>query len=234
MRLWLSVLFCFLAVSFAEAGPFRPQKFAAFRAHTILPNTLKFLVEKNGKHLFQGLEKGLDVQPSQVNAPLILRESDKVTDMVNRRLPFARVVKQMGYVTGLLAVFTNPALDSSPVVLEGFHYYLNLKLPRFHFVFDGYDSFRDGDATLLNELKATASVRLKHKKLLEKKYREVGNNRYYVFDERSAVFGVSSIYFSNLARLSAHLWYDAWSAAHGDTTRTPFRKKQRNRIASRP
>jgi hypothetical protein len=207
------------ASAFSE---YRPQKLAAYRAHTILPESLRALVKQHGKQLFSGLEKGLSQPKSKVTDLLILSETDKITQMVNHQRPFTEVVTQMGYVSGLISVFTNPSIHSNRSVRNGFPYYMNRKLPKFLFVFDGYDEGGATQAWLIRELEAASKQTESYRQVLEKKYGEVGGDHTYTFSERSAVFGVCSIYFSNQARLSAHLWYYAWARANGDLTNTPM------------
>ena len=206
-----------------EASLNRPRKYALYKAHTILPDTLRFLVKRHGKHLFAGLEEGLRLPHHQVGEAMILRETEKITGLVDRHASFALVVRQMGYVGGLVAVYTDPSSQEESAVRRGFNYYLDAKLARFLFVFDGYPAAVGDNGWLDTELKAVAERRMLFGKLLDRKYRETGLNPYYPFSERSAVFGVCSLYFSNLARLSALLWYHAWSMAHGDLGQTPFR-----------
>lgn len=200
----------------------RPQKLAAYRAHTILPESLRHLVKEHGKHLFQGLERGLQLPKSKVSDLLILSETDKITQLINAQSPFAEVVYQMGYVSGLLSIYTNPAMHSNRSVRAGFPYYMDRKLPKFLFVFDGYTKGGPTQAWLIRELGDAAKQTESYRQVLEKKYGEVGGDHTYTFSERSAVFGVCSIYFSNQARLSAHLWYYAWARANGDLTNTPM------------
>lgn len=221
------LLACTVSIPLLASGPrtaaaTRPQKYASYKAHTILPSTLRYLVRKNGKHLFAGLERGLAAANTGVDEERILAETDRITIMVNRRRPFHEVVHQMGYVSGLVAQFTHPAHNRSTVTRSGFDYYMNLKLGRFLFVFDGYGALNGGREGMRAELLRLRQNTLNYGTVLEKKYREVGGNARYRFGERSAVFGICSIYFSNLARVSAHLWYDAWHSANGDVTQTPF------------
>ncbi|MDJ0837929.1 MAG: hypothetical protein QNK37_15550 [Acidobacteriota bacterium] len=203
----------------------RVRKYAAYKAHTILPETLRFLVKKHSKSLFYGLERGLKAPPGKITDAVIFREADKITKMVNSRVHFGKVVAQMGFVTGLVAVYTDPSLAGTTAVRRGFPYYVNRKLNKCYFVFDGYQSLEVTTAWLRQELARVPQVRADHQRLLEDRYSKAGNNPRHLFDERDAVFGVGSIYFSNLARYSAHLWYYAWGSARGDVTRMPFKKK---------
>ena len=232
--IFFACVFLASAVAFANEKITRPQKYAAYRAHTILPDSLKFLVKRNGKHLFEGLERGLSVPAATIDENLIIQAVNRITEMVNEQRPFKEVVAQMGFVTGLLGVFTDPSRGATPVTRAGFRYYLNHKLGRFLFVFDG---FRKEEPVLVRVRRDMAGIdknRSVYRRLLEEQYLEVNGNYRYGFDERSAVFGVCSIYFSNLARLSALLWYDAWSAANGDLTRTPFVDISVKRLKSAP
>lgn len=205
-----------------SSDPFRPQKYALFRAHKILPPTLSQLVQLNGKFLFSGFEQGVRLPQSQVTAYLILNEKEKITQLVNQQAPFSRVITQMGYVGGLLSVYLNPSLSASKQVQQGFPFYLNTKLPRFLFVFDGYSSLKKLHGGSEGYLLKFGEFRTIQSGILQQKYESAGQNPYHIFSEQSAVFGISSVYFSNLASSSAHLWYDAWEAAKGDTNRTPY------------
>ena len=224
-----SLLLLFLCTP-GDAGPAkknRAQMYATYKAHTILPESLQYLVRRDGKHLFNGLQRGLSVSRDRITEKAIMRETQKITTMVNSQRPFKEVIGQMGFVSGLLAIYTDPSLDSNRSVQQGFRYYLNVKLERCLFVFEGYEAVNElekaqKEAWLHSELGRISEMRGTHKNLLEDRYQKVGQNARYIFNERSAVFGVCSIYFSNLARLSAHLWYYAWSSAHGDVTKTPF------------
>lgn len=201
---------------------YRPQKLAAYRAHTILPSSLRDLVKEHGKSLFMGLEQGIKLPKKEVSDLLILTETDKITQLVNAQRPFSEVVYQMGFVSGLIGVYTHPALHSNRSVRAGFPYYMDQKLAKFLFVFDGYAQGGPTQAWLIRELSNVAVQTESYREVLEKKYGEVGGDHTYTFSERSAVFGVCSIYFSNQARLSAHLWYYAWARANGDLTNTPM------------
>jgi len=211
----------------AASQGFRPQKYALFQAHKILPPTLSKLVKMNGKHLFQGFDRGIAHPPQNVSAELIEREKRRITELVDQRAPFRQVIAQMGYVGGLLAIYLDPSLEGSHAVQKGFPYYLNLKLPKFLFVFDGYDAMQKARGGSRGYLNSLASFRNQHARILEVKYGAAGQNPYHRFSEQSAVFGVSSLYFSNLAATSAHLWYDAWQAANGDIQKTPYKGIQR-------
>ena len=221
----LPYLFAIISLA-ATPEPYRVQKYAAYKAHSILPGSLKFLVKKNGKHLFAGMEQGLRVPSHRIDADLILRETEKISVLISKQRPFPEVVHQMGFVSGLVAVHTDPSIDGESYVKTGFNYYSNLKLSRFLFVFDGYEALALDRGLLAAELERIPKKSTNHRQLLDKRYQSVKGNSHYRFSERSAVFGVCSIYFSNLARLSAHLWYYAWIKANGDVTETPFLKRQ--------
>jgi hypothetical protein len=133
----------------------------------------------------------------------------------------------MGFVSGLLAVHADPARNSPGHVRDGFDYYLNWKLHRYHFVFDGYQSMGASEGNILSELRRLQQLAVHQRTLLTDRYNQVDRNSYYPFSERSAVFGVCSLYYSNVARVSAHLWYHAWAQANGDLTETPFVEPQR-------
>ncbi len=227
------VVFLFLLLlPISHAGTvkkYRVQKYAAFKAHSILPGSLKLLVERNGKHLFAGVERGLAVPKGRIDAKRIMEETNKITGLVNGQRPFRQVVYQMGFVSGLLAVYTDPSRNTNGTVRRGFQYYLNLKLGRFHFVFDGYASLARDEARLREELVLIPKKAGQYQVLLVDRYKAVRGDSSYAFDERSAVFGISSLYFSELARLSAHLWFYAWSRANGDMTQTPFLENQTKR-----
>jgi len=224
MRCVLLLLSMTLCPVFAGKMPLnRVQKYAAYKAHTILPETLRFLVKKNGKHLFEGMDRGLRVPLSKINDQVILREAGRITALVDSRANFPKVVRQMGFVAGLVAVYTNPSHNTRSGVQDGFAFYLNLKLNKCLFVFDGYSSLDDTYSWLRSELRAVPRRNADHRHLLEDRYKGVDDDIYHRFNEQDAVFGVSSIYFSNMARLSAHLWYYAWGSAHGDLTRMPFK-----------
>lgn len=202
----------------------RVQRYAAYRAHTILPESLRLLVKRHGKFLFEGLERGLRTQPEDLNEALIIAETQKITALIDQQAQFRTVIGQMGYVSGLLAIWSDPSIGQDVSVRRGFHHYLNRKLKRFLFVFDGYPRTLPDRTNLsgyLGNLKAQSS---RYGDILRRDYQSVNNNPLHNFDERSGVFGVCSIYFSNLASTSAQLWYHAWKDASGDLTRTPFVK----------
>ena len=205
-----------------EPVRFGPRQLAVYRAHTILPESLRHLVRKNGKHLMEGLARGLAVDGARINARLIVFETDRITQMVNGQRPFREVVDQMGYVSGLFAVYSDPSAEAKSLTKKGFNFFLDKKMKQFHFVFDGYQNDPIGLGVFLKELAKVPAVVGSHRALLDDRYARVEGNYRYNFSERSAVFGICSIYFSNLARFSARLWYYAWSNAHGDLTRTPF------------
>ena len=229
------IAFLIIVTSISYAGsPKAPrvERYAAYKAHTILPDTLRYLVKRNGKHLFEGLDRGLTESRKRIDGNRIFVETQKITEMINRQRPFKEVVRQMGYVAGMLAVLSDPSLEGDSILKKGFRYYSDLKLPRFYFVFDGYDTYAGSPQQLLAELDNAGALANRNTGLLDRKYAAVGDNPRYTFNEQSAVFGVCSAYYSNLARLSAHLWYYAWSEARGDTTLTPFVKRQfQKRIA---
>lgn len=204
----------------------RPQKLAAVRAHSILPESLRWVVKAHGDKLFDGIDAGMQVSYRKVTEASIQRETHKITELIDSQAPFSRVVYQMGYVTGLLATWLNPSFRRGAVTQRGFDFYTNAKLKRFLFVFDGYDQLgrHANIEAYLNEL---AGPMDNYGRLLQVHYTRVGNNERFLFDERSAVFGICSIYFSNLARCSAQLWRHAWYAANGDPTKTPFMSVQR-------
>ena len=210
-------------LSAGNRDSYRPQKYAAYKAHTIMPTSLKTLIRKNGKHLFAGLELGMAEHPGRIDEVRLFAEAEKITAMVDRHASFKDVVRQMGFVAGLVAVYSDPSRNSNRTVRDGFDYYLNLKLGRCLFVFDGYLEKEVTASWLQQELGKMAALQDQNRRLLENRYSQVGDNSRYQFSERSAVFGVTSIYFSNVARLSAHLWYHAWVSAHGDQTLTPFK-----------
>jgi len=207
-----------------EVDHYRAQKYAAYKAHTIMPSSLKTLIRKNGKELFVGLEMGMSESPGRIDDGRLFAETEKITAMVDRHATFKDVVRQMGYVAGLVAVYSDPSRNSNRAVRDGFAYYLNLKLDRCLFVFDGHLDLDASATWIRGELGQMAALQDQNRLLLESRYQEVGGNSRYQFSERSAVFGVTSIYFSNVARLSAHLWYHAWVSANGDQTLTPFKK----------
>ena len=211
------------SVPATEMKPHRPQKYAAYKAHTILPESLRGLVKKHGHSLFAGLERGMTLKPESIDADFILKQTQKITAMVDNRARFSDVVKQMGFVAGIVAVYTDPSRQSSAVVRTGFNYYLNKKLQRCLFVFDGYPAPENIHGWLQHQLSEVPVRSRQYRTLLEDRYQRVNGNTRHLFGERSAVFGISSIYFSNMARLSAHLWYYAWVSAHGDLTVMPFK-----------
>ena len=231
MKKWTLILvFWYGIFLFGEINPeLRPQMYAAYKAQTILPPTLQILVKKNSKYLFHGVKLGFFTPVERIHKQVILQETRRITEMVNQQQPFKNVVAQMGYVSGLLALYTNPGIQADTTVRNGFQFYLNFKLDRFLFVFDGYQKERPEFDWLMDELQKMDQRGTSYSTLLEKKYREVDADSYFVFDERSAVFGVCSLYFSNLARLSAHCWFYAWRQANGDISKTPFTEKAKAR-----
>jgi hypothetical protein len=224
MRIVLLLISMCPLVLAGEMEHYRAQKYAAYKAHTIMPSSLKTLIRKNGKELFIGLERGMAESPAHIDDRRLFAETEKITAMVDRHASFKDVVRQMGFVAGLVAVYSDPSRNSNRSVREGFAYYLNLKLDRCLFVFDGHLDTDASAAWIRNQLGQMAALQDQNRLLLENRYEKVGGNSRYQFSERSAVFGVTSIYFSNVARLSAHLWYHAWVSAHGDQTLTPFKK----------
>lgn len=226
---YLVLLLSFLTLSHVNAAPkhdYRVQKFAAFKAHAILPDSLRFLVKRNGRHLFEGIERGMATPLQRITLEQIMGEKQKISGMVQNQRPFKEVVFQMGYAVGLLAKYIDPSAGAEPVPMKGFQYYLNLKLNRFYFVFDGYSSFSNDGHILGQEIQRIHQQSRHYELVLKKRYAQVNNNPYHKFSEKSAIFGISSLYYSNLARLSAHLWYHAWVEANGDLTDTPFVQKQ--------
>ncbi len=191
-----------------------------------MPASLRYLVRKHGRRLFEGLYAGLAVPPTQIDAGRVMAETDKISTLVKDRARFDRVVWQMGFVSGLVANHANPSLSANRTVRAGFAYNLNAKLERCLFVFEGHDFSANQGQRLRDNLDKLGRDAVAQGELLEKKYLEVDNNHRFLFDERSAVFGVCSVYFSNVARFSAHLWLYAWRKANGDQTRTPFREKR--------
>jgi hypothetical protein len=210
----------------------RPQKYALYRAHKILPPTLSKLIKLNGKFLFMGFDKAAGLPQSRITPDLIITENHKITKLVNQQAPFSRVVMQMGYVGGLLSVYLNPALSGPGNVQKGFPFYMNKKVPKFLFVFDGYKSMNKIHGNMKNYLENFGIFRHEQTRVLALKYAATGNP-YHVFSEQSAVFGISSVYFSNLASSSAHAWYEAWRKARGDTKRTPYLEVQTTPIKKR-
>ncbi len=230
--LLLGLLFCSATEASPEATTNRAQRYAAFKAHTIMPPSLRQLFKREGRAMFTGLDRGLSQNPATVDDALIMRETKKISAMIDGHSSFKAVIQQMGYVSGLVGIYTNPSLEADSQVRKGFQYYLNLKLDRCLFVFDGHEAFlSDADLSvrerqLTEELRKIPELRRGYSHLLADRYGQVRNDWRYNFDEQSAVFGVTSIYFSNMARLTAHLWYYAWASAHGDLSRTPLRGNQ--------
>ncbi len=218
--LWLLPFLMCLMVSAGDMDH-RPQKLAAVRAHSILPESLRILVKRHGDQLFAGIDEGIKIPYRNVSESMVERETQLITEMIDGRAPFSRVIYQMGYVSGLLAVWLNPSWGRSDAAMRGFEYYTNAKLRKFLFVFDGYDAFRK-QQDVPSYLRSVAGPLDNYGRLLDVNYARVGGNARFLFDERSAVFGVSSIYFSSLAQCSAQLWQHAWASARGDATRTPF------------
>ncbi|CAM2066452.1 hypothetical protein SCOR_13815 [Sulfidibacter corallicola] len=230
MKRFLFVCLLFPTICFGafmeRAEPNRPVKYSVFKAHTILPETFRNVIEKNGKHLFAGLEKGLSTPHAQLSVERVMEEKRKITELVNNQAAFSQVAHQMGFVAGLVALLADPVQEQQGTVRQGFDFYLDYKLSRFHFVFDGYPGPDVNEQWLSAQLNAVVSHRTQYRNILEKGYRQVNGNPRFRFDERHPVYGVCSIYFSNVARLSAHLWYHAWAAANGDLTRTPLLKER--------
>lgn len=229
--LFLSIIPVSPAAAPAEGS--RVQQYAAYRAHTILPQSLRDLVKRHGKFLFEGLERGLKVPSSQVNHTRIIVETQKITDLINKQANFRVVIRQMGFVSGLLATLSDPTIGRDARIHRGFHYYLQKKLKRFLFVFDGYPDQKITVAALQPRIAEMRTKRKQYGDILDRQYREVAYNTRYMFDERSGVFGVCSIYFSKLAGTSAQLWYHAWQNANGDMSKTPFVKKNRRNLVKK-
>ncbi len=227
-----ALLLCSTLQASTEATNNRAQHYAAFKAHTIMPPTLRQLLKREGRAMFTGLDRGMNQAPATVNDVMIMRETKKIKTMIDTHTNFKTVIQQMGYVSGLVAVYTNPSLEADSQIRKGFQYYLNLKLDRCLFVFDGHGELlgdtglAQREQQLAEELRKIPGLRRGYTHLLTDRYGQVNNNWRHPFDEQSAVFGVTSIYFSNMARLTAHLWYYAWASAHGDLSRTPLRGKQ--------
>lgn len=231
---FFALLLCNTLQASTEATGNRAQRYAAYKAHTIMPPTLRQLLKREGRAMFIGLDRGMNQAPATVNDALIMRETKKITTLIDTHAPFKTIIQQMGYVSGLIAVYTNPSLEADGQIRKGFQYYLNLKLDRCLFVFDGHGELlgerelaqREGE--LAEELRKIPGLRRGYAHLLADRYGLVHNDWRHNFDEQSAVFGVTSIYFSNMARLTAHLWYYAWASAHGDLSRTPLRGNQKH------
>lgn len=212
----------------------RPQKLAAVRAHSILPSSLRWIVRKHGQELFLGLEQGMAVPSHRVDIALVQHHQERISLMIKQRAQFEEVVLQMGYMAGLLAVLLDPSAGQDPVVRRGFEFYLNFKLAKFLFVFEGYGAVTQRFSSMKAYLDALTQTQRDYQQVLRKYYGRVNGHFRYPFDERSAVFGVCSIYFSQLAGACAHLWRDAWARANGDLSGTPFMAPQRTPLVVTP
>jgi hypothetical protein len=208
----------------------RPQKLAAVKASSILPHYLARIIRKYPKELLAGVDAGFARPSGEVSRDRLLAESEKITQMVDNHAPFAHVVWQMGFVSGLLAVYTDPANSLEPAHKGAFSSYCNLKLPRFLFVFPGWASWPKTVGEMRSLLDAYAEQRTDHARVLGRHYSGLPPGKTVVFPEQHPVFGVGSLYFSNLAGLSARLWRHAWHQASGDAQLTPFEGEQRSPV----
>jgi len=208
----------------------RPQKLAAVKASSILPHFLARIIRKHPKELLAGVDAGFARPAHEVTRDRLLAEVEKITQMVDNHAPFAHVVWQMGYVSGLLAVYTDPATSLEPGQKRAFSSYCNLKLSRFLFVFPGWASWPKSVGELRLFLDGYAGQRTDHAAVLRRHYADLGPGKSPVFSEQHPVFGVGSLYFSNLAGLSARLWRHAWHQASGDAQLTPFEGEQRSPV----
>ena len=221
------VLLCLLFITPSNAGSLdlnlnRPQKLAAVKATSILPRYLRKIVKKYPHELLMGVDRGYSQSFHTIDENRILQEADKVTAMINQRAPFKQVVWQMGYVSGLIARFLDASSSVGGPAKSGFPYYTNRKLSRLLFVFKGYKRLSTQDVDRM--LREHAQAREEHRRLLIKHYGTVSSN--YMFNEQHPVFGLASIYFSNVSGLSAQIWRHVWEQANGDGNATPYQGPQ--------
>lgn len=221
------VLLCLLFITPSNAGSVdlnlnRPQKLAAVKATSILPRYLRKIVKKYPHELLLGVDRGYSQSFHAIDENVIQREADKVTAMINNRASFKQVVWQMGYVSGLIARFLDASSSVGGPAKAGFPYYTNRKLARLLFVFKGYRRLTADDVDKM--LREHAEAREEHRRLLLKHYGSVSPT--YMFHEQHPVFGVASVYFSNVSGVSAQIWRHAWEEANGDGNATPYRGPQ--------
>ncbi|MCB1052186.1 MAG: hypothetical protein H6510_08980 [Acidobacteria bacterium] len=200
----------------------RPQKLAAVKATSILPHFLAQIVRKHPQELLLGVDAGRNVSRAQIDVHRIIQETEQISHMVNNRVPFNQVVYQMGFVSGLLSVYLDPSTNLNGDYHQGFQYLTNQKLSKLLFVFPGYAAWGNSRQDLEVFLRRYEKTRLDHQSVLQTHYAKVNQPTRALFDDRHPVFGVASIYFSNLSGVSARLWRYAWDQANGDQAFTPL------------
>ena len=238
----LTALLCLSVLHAAPAQAFSPKvdSQVAEQAARLMPVSLQTVLASNIARLDQGtaaIVTAADVRALREGSPEALEtlenaafaQTQRVLDLLTSRAPMSTVAYEMGVLSHIVALASDPVNTSDDDAREDdwssdFEAFTESRLPRFHVVFDGYSSpslDKDDVKGFFREVEARSR---RHYGVLSSSYVGAGGGiaKGATFDDRHPVFGIASLGYAHAIGDTARLWLYVWIRANGDTTGLPF------------
>jgi hypothetical protein len=211
----------------------------AEQAARLMPTSLRHVLAHHVDELRAGAtaplptdDAGLFLYPDGSRGTLdeaVQRQTQRVLDALARRSSMGVVVREMGVLSHLVALGSDPlhvtehdarTRDWGPQ----FEQFVESRLPRMRVVFGGYDSpalDRDDVPSFVQECAARTRLTAS---LLPRMYilSDGSVARDSAFDDRHPVFGVASLAHAHAITDTARLWLFTWIKSNGDASGLPF------------
>ena len=211
----------------------------AQQAGRLMPTSLRHVLARHVDELKAGAtaplptdEAGLFLYPDGSRGTLdeaVQRQTQRVLDALARRSSMGVVVREMGVLSHLVALGSDPlhVAEQDGRAREWgprFEQFVESRMPRMRVVFGGYESpalNRDDVPSFVQECATRTRLTAS---LLPQMYvlsdGSIASDK--AFDDRHPVFGIASLAHAHAITDTARLWLFTWIKANGDASGLPF------------
>ncbi len=204
-------------------------------AALLMPPALRLALERHREDLRRGVLEPMTHEDRPGHRPPwgggsldaeIGRAASELERSVADLRPFREIARRFGALAHYVADAGFPPLASDRAAPSRFRHFTSFcesRREKFPLVFYGYDDAdlvrRDWSAFGRRVLEAARD----EDRLLERAYVQAGDPpNPAAFDDRSVPFAVASLSYSRAVTDIARAWLEAWTAANGDVSRTPY------------